>query len=1568
RINAANVSTTGDQTFHDNVILGNTTTLNGTNVSFDGNLNALASGSQGLTINASGTTTFGDAAADAVGTTKLQFLTTDSTGTTRINAANVSTTGDQTFHDNVVLGNTTTLTGTNVSFDGNVDALASGSQGLTVNASGTTTFGDAAVDSVGTTKLQFLTTDANGTTRINAANVSTTGDQTYHDNVVLENSTTVVSQNTTFDQLLNSANAGVQDLTLNSSGNILFTGAVGGNTQLGDIVVVTANNVTESAGISATSFTQMTGSGQTTFNGAVTATTVTGIQVTTNTITVNAPMTATGSGVVTFTNAGLLTINGNITSDGAVTQNGAGLVTITEPLSITTTGDTVSFATGVTLSGSAGNLVIDTTVSGNATGANVSFLSSLHGATSGANAESLTINSGTVGDIVFVGPVDSLGTVTITNSGNTTFQGTLQAGTVLISDTTGSVAFQANTTLSTLTTTNQPYNVTFGKSGGPVVTDSITNFVNFLNTGTVTVGLNAGDSVTFQSGMTHTVSQTNITGMLTAISGGVDLGTTALNGTVRTQGQQVTVQALTLTGSGEFNSAFGSVTGANVTFGSSVDAISAGVQDLTVNSGTNGDILFSGPVGSGMRVGDIVIANAHSVTEQSGIVAASLTQTAGTGTTTLNGTTNTNTATGISLASNVIVINNTVTTTGAGGVRLTNAGLLTINANISSDGSLTQDGTGLVTITSPVNGTRSITTTGDAVSFLRGVTEVGSGGQLSIDTTAGGHSTGANVTFASTLNATNAGAVAERLLINSGTAGDVLFTGAVGGITRLGSVVITSAHNVTETGGITAADLTQTTGTGLTKLDGIVNTNSAAGISLTNGTITVNNVATATNQISLTAINANGNINLNSTLQTTLPTGQVSLTAVHGGVTNGAAVNTVNVITNSLVVQTTQGIGSGNALQTQVSHFAAHNTGSGNIRVDNLTHQLLTIDSVGSVNGITNDGGLAGNVTITNNGSILVSATQSATNAPITNSTGGDITLLTKSGSFDITVNSPISALNGNGNITLNAGHNVVINDTRVINDISLTGTGTVSLTAANTVVLGSMDPNTTPDTTQHTVPNDVVIKTGTGSITNTLPLIYNIQSPQISATGEVVLSGDFGRPGEHNFVITVYWGDGTSTTQVFADPGHFSFTHTYHGNPNPEDQSAPILINVQVAHDSHVVLKALNVNTPTESVPDIGVSSPPPVPSPNINSDLSSAIYNSHDPNYAALHPKVLTATGNVDNPGTVVFQDISVRATAVPVPGEGLASFPYDVTPPVVYLHFPEQINVIDVVGIAAPPPSQSDTARLDITSGEDGIASKRIVYLEILRADGSVDKQYPLDEKVLDDLMKLISDLPDGKYRFQLQEPGESRQRLLLDIFDVRQGKIVDESDDGDRPPSSNIRQQKMSPAPMGDDPADAEDAIRAAAQIPVSMVLPGSDFNSLDFAPAPEARELPIAQASFETPAESGWKGWSSMAARSAWKRAEVLTDSFVEQTRDGRCTDWSQGDFASDAVPENADRTSDHSEPADSDSSAAGSVMLVGASIAGIPVPTSVKETAVRVVSNGLSRAARLFRKFGAKAK
>src|SRR6516225_2788293 len=213
-INGGSVTTTGDQTYNDAVTLIADTTLTGVNVTFGQTLDAAAAGKQSLTVNASGTTTFDG----AVGTTALSSLTTDKAGTTDVNGGSVTTTGDQTYNDAVVLSADTTLTGVNVTFGQTLDAVASGKQSLTVNASGTTTFDGA----VGTTALSSLTTDKAGTTDINGGSVTTTGDQTYNDAVVLGADTTLTGVNVTFGQTLDAAAAGKQSLTVNASGTTTF--------------------------------------------------------------------------------------------------------------------------------------------------------------------------------------------------------------------------------------------------------------------------------------------------------------------------------------------------------------------------------------------------------------------------------------------------------------------------------------------------------------------------------------------------------------------------------------------------------------------------------------------------------------------------------------------------------------------------------------------------------------------------------------------------------------------------------------------------------------------------------------------------------------------------------------------------------------------------------------------------------------------------------------------------------------------------------------------------------------------------------------------------------------------------------------------------------------------------------------------------------------------------------------------------------------------------------------------------------------------------------------------------
>src|SRR5260221_588007 len=122
-----------------------------------------------LTLNSTGATTL----TSAVGNTAaLASLTTNAGGTTAINGGVVTTTGAQTYGDAVTLGAATTITGVGNTFGSTVN----GAFALTVNDSGTTTFGGVVG---GTTALTSLTTDAAGTTAINAGAVTPTGAQGY---------------------------------------------------------------------------------------------------------------------------------------------------------------------------------------------------------------------------------------------------------------------------------------------------------------------------------------------------------------------------------------------------------------------------------------------------------------------------------------------------------------------------------------------------------------------------------------------------------------------------------------------------------------------------------------------------------------------------------------------------------------------------------------------------------------------------------------------------------------------------------------------------------------------------------------------------------------------------------------------------------------------------------------------------------------------------------------------------------------------------------------------------------------------------------------------------------------------------------------------------------------------------------------------------------------------------------------------------------------------------------------------------------------------------------------------
>ncbi len=199
------------------------------------NFSGTVDGAQALNVNAgAGVTTFANTVGDD---TALASLTTDAGGTTAINGGSITTSGAQTYNDAVSLGADTTLTGVNVQFLGTLD----GAHTLTVNNSGPTVFAGIVG---GNTALTSLTTDVAGTVVVNTTAVTTTGTQTYNENMTLGADAVFTGNGLVFADI-DGANAFTADA---GSGALQLNGTVGGATPLTSVAAsgntIVASDVT----------------------------------------------------------------------------------------------------------------------------------------------------------------------------------------------------------------------------------------------------------------------------------------------------------------------------------------------------------------------------------------------------------------------------------------------------------------------------------------------------------------------------------------------------------------------------------------------------------------------------------------------------------------------------------------------------------------------------------------------------------------------------------------------------------------------------------------------------------------------------------------------------------------------------------------------------------------------------------------------------------------------------------------------------------------------------------------------------------------------------------------------------------------------------------------------------------------------------------------------------------------------------------------------------------------------------------------------------------------------------
>ncbi len=458
-----------------------------------------------------------------------------------------------------------------------------GAKHFTVNSGGTTTFGSILG---GTTPLASLTTDAAGSTLVPSAAISTTGPLNLNDTLTLGTNPQITASNATFAKAVGGGGG-----SFSVTGDASFLGAVSGFTSLavsGDAVFGTAPPGLTSlfvAGHTNLNVPNLTTTGTQHYAGGLTL--GSDVSLTGSTITVggnltgsskalavngNAVINSAATGLTTLSVSGATTLNGgSATSSGAQTYGG----TLTLGANTTLTATNVSLSTIV---GNSRSLAIAGTGTFGGSASGLSSLSVSGATTLGAASVTST------GAQSFGGTVSLLNDVTLTAT-LVTFSTTVAGGSNDLS-VNGSVVLSGNVSVvqsltvsgaatinaSQVSAASQTYSGAVSLGSHATLTGTNASFTGTIN--------GAGFDLTLTFSGTCTVDVTSFSGVrhLTVGPG----GTTALDGTISTSGNQSFGSPLSLLGSVI-------LTGPNLTFGATVSGAGNGLT-INGNSFVNGTL------------------------------------------------------------------------------------------------------------------------------------------------------------------------------------------------------------------------------------------------------------------------------------------------------------------------------------------------------------------------------------------------------------------------------------------------------------------------------------------------------------------------------------------------------------------------------------------------------------------------------------------------------------------------------------------------------------------------------------------------------------------------------------------------------------------------------------------------------------------------------------------------------------------------------------------------------------------------------------------------------------------
>jgi hypothetical protein len=713
----------------------------------------------GTTVSAADTTSLSMANADVtldnagnnmVGLISVTNAANLTLRSTTLTMNSVTTSDAQVYNSPVVLPANTTFDGTQVTFN----QAVTGAGSLTVN----------------------------GVSILNGATINTTGAQTYNGAVTL-GANTILSTGGTAGVNFVGTIEGSYSLIVNSAGATVFGGAVGTEAALTSVTTDQAGSVEINGGLVRTTGAQtynerMSLGAGTVLRGVNVAlmSTVDGAQVGGQGLTIyDSGTTVLGGSIGGFTPLASLITDSLTTANGQTHIKGAVIHTTTDVVF----NDIVKIFTDVRVTASR-DMTFAQTIDGDIASTRSLKLD---------GADTATIN---VGGIVGYSP---LKTLEVVNSRSATFNAHVTAATsIVLTDSTNSIAFNAGLTTPTLTVEAQPFALTLR---GPV---SVTNAVTLANSGYVQLGGGGGevtDNLYFAGGLVATApSGIAMGGVVHSDNSAIALGrigTTLMlyANTDIDSGTGSLRMASTLASEGKYQLRMLS-TGPTTIDG---NLTSAGALSLA------GPVTFTGPstiTAPSMTFGGSVTAQGaltiHGATVINGdsVNSGSFTQTYN-GTVDISGAaTSTTTFTGVGItfggtldATSRVLVNDSGATTYTGAIGLTHA---PAHFETNAAGSSTFSGGTVRTSSS-----NSIYIADDAVVTAALTT---------FDTTNNGAlTTGANITFAKTLN--GSGHNLQAVTLNAGTDGKVLVTGTIGNSGRLSTLTLVNSNGATFNNSVT---------------------------------------------------------------------------------------------------------------------------------------------------------------------------------------------------------------------------------------------------------------------------------------------------------------------------------------------------------------------------------------------------------------------------------------------------------------------------------------------------------------------------------------------------------------------------------------------------------------------------------------------------------------------------------------------------------------------------------------------------------------------------------------------